>query len=114
MSWFGYEGGNGYFLAKAAGWAATNGLRLELAAQQTQVTGVHIGVVDTDMSAAWPGAKLDPVDVVNIALDGAEAGAAEVLADDWSRTVKSYLQLDPAEAYRRIAAYLAVMAAPAD
>ena len=25
MSWFGYDGGNGYFLAKAAGWAATDG-----------------------------------------------------------------------------------------
>ena len=73
MSWFGYDGGNGYFLAKAAGWAATNGLRLELAEQKTQVTGVHIGVIDTDMSASWPGAKLDPIDVVNIALDGVEA-----------------------------------------
>jgi NAD(P)-dependent dehydrogenase (short-subunit alcohol dehydrogenase family) len=112
MSWFGYDGGNGYFLAKAAGWAATNGLRLELAEQKTQVTGVHIGVIDTDMSASWPGAKLDPIDVVNIALDGVEAGAAEVLADDWSRTVKAYLQLDPAEAYQRIGADLATMATP--
>lgn len=112
MSWFGYDGGNGYFLAKAAGWAATNGLRLELAEQKTQVTGVHIGVIDTDMSASWPGAKLDPIDVVNIALDGVEAGAAEVLADDWSRRVKAYLQLDPAEAYQRIGADLAAMATP--
>ena len=113
MSWFGYDGGNGYFLAKAAGWAATNGLRLELAKQETQVTAVHIGVIDTDMAASWPGAKLDPIDVANIALDGVEAGAAEVLADDWSRTVKAYLQLDPVEAYQRISADLAAMATPA-
>jgi NAD(P)-dependent dehydrogenase (short-subunit alcohol dehydrogenase family) len=112
MSWFGYDGGNGYFLAKAAGWAATNGLRLELAKQKTQVTGVHIGVIDADLSASWPGAKLDPIDVANIALDGVEAGAAEVLADDRSRTVKAYLRLDPAEAYQRISTDLAAMATP--
>jgi NAD(P)-dependent dehydrogenase (short-subunit alcohol dehydrogenase family) len=110
MSWFGIDGLNGYYIAKAAEWALTNGLRLELACQGTQVTGVHIGVIDTDMSADWPGDKLAPLDVADIALDGIQAGAAEILADDWSRTIKAYLADDPATAYPRIAAALATMA----
>lgn len=109
MSWFAVEGGNGYHIAKAAAWALTNGLRLELASQDTQVTSLHAGVIDTDMSDWWPGDKLAPLDVADIALDGITAGAAEILADDWSRTVKDWLTEDPAITYPRIHAALAAM-----
>ena len=113
MSWFGFDGSNGYFIAKAAAWAATNGLRLELAGQGTQVTGLHAGLIDTDMTDGWPGAKLAPSDAADIALDGVEKGAAEVLADEWSRTMKVYLTLDPADRDQRIAADLAAVLATA-
>ena len=113
MSWFGYDGGNGYYVAKAAAWAATNGLRGELAGQGTQVTALHVGLIDTDLSAGVPGAKLLPASVADIALNGLERGDVEVLADLWSRTVKGYLALDPAEASQRIGADLALVLSPA-
>lgn len=107
MSWFGSPGANGYHVAKAAAWAMTNGVRLELAGQGTLVTGLHLGLADTDMSARIPGDKLPPTAVADLALNGIEEDAVEVLADDWSRMIKSSLAEDPAAVYRRIQAALA-------
>ncbi|SEE67593.1 SDR family oxidoreductase [Jiangella alba] len=95
QSWFAYPGTNGYHVAKAAQWALTNGVRLELAAQGTQVTALHLGAVDTDFSAGYDGPKGDPADAVRAGLDGLAAGAAEVLADSWSAHVKRSLADDP-------------------
>lgn len=100
MSWFGHTAGNGYHVSKAAAWAATNGVRLELAGQGTLVTALHLGLADTDMGRAIPGERMQPVDVVDQALDGIEAGRLEVLADDWSRHVKASLAADPGEFYQ--------------
>lgn len=50
LSWLG--GGGAYGASKAAAWSVTNSLRAELAAQGTQVVGVHAGFIDTDMVAA--------------------------------------------------------------
>ena len=97
MSWFGLKGANSYHLTKGAAWAMTNGVRLELADQGTLVTAVHLGLADTDMAAAWDVPKLAPSDLVDAALDGVEGDSAEVLADDWSRGVKSRLPLAPEE-----------------
>jgi NAD(P)-dependent dehydrogenase (short-subunit alcohol dehydrogenase family) len=106
ISWFAAEGANGYHIAKAAEWALTNGLRLELADQGTQVAGLHLGLADTDMAAGLSGDKIAPVALADIALDGIEAGAAEILADDWSRFIKVSLAEDPAVFYPRLAAAL--------
>lgn len=38
----------------------TNSLRLELAAQRTQVVGVHLGFADTEMVAQLPVDKIAP------------------------------------------------------
>jgi NAD(P)-dependent dehydrogenase (short-subunit alcohol dehydrogenase family) len=97
MSWFGVNGANAYHLTKAAAWAMTNGVRLELAEQGTLVTAVHLGLADTDMSAGWTVAKLAPSDLADAVLDGVEAGSAEVLADQWSRDIKARLPLAPEE-----------------
>jgi len=99
MSWFAYPGDNAYHVAKAAAWALTNGVRLELAAQRTLVVGLHLGLADTDMSAAIEGDKADPAAVAKAALDGVEAGAWEVLVDDWSRSIKASLAEDPRDFY---------------
>jgi NAD(P)-dependent dehydrogenase (short-subunit alcohol dehydrogenase family) len=85
-----------YGVSKSAVWALTNGLRLELAPQGTQVTGLHVGFVDTDLTRGLDVPKALPADVVRAALDGLEAGDAEVLADDVSRAVKQGLSTDPA------------------
>ncbi|MDQ8046244.1 MAG: SDR family oxidoreductase [Patulibacter sp.] len=104
MSWFNFEGGTAYGVSKAAAWNLTNGIRLELAAQGTQVTGLLVGLVDTDMAAGFDGMpKADPVDVVGQALDGIADGALEVLADAGTRDLKAALALDPAAIYPELA-----------
>ncbi|WP_440710719.1 SDR family oxidoreductase [Herbiconiux sp. YIM B11900] len=99
LSWFSTLGANGYSVAKAAEWAMTNGVRLELAGQGTLVQGVHLGAADTDMMAGYDGPMIAPRAVAAAALDGVEARAIEVLADDWARLVKASLANDPAEFY---------------
>jgi len=99
LSWFSYDGVNAYAAAKAAEWSLTNGVRLELAAQGTQVTGVHVGAVDTDLMAGYDGPMVDPAEVARAALDGLEAGALEVVVDEWSAMMKSTLAGDPAAFY---------------
>jgi NAD(P)-dependent dehydrogenase (short-subunit alcohol dehydrogenase family) len=103
ISWLAYDGVGAYGVAKAAEWSLTNNIRLELAAQDTTVVGLHMGAVDTDMMAGWEVPKIDPRDVVRAALDGVEAGRLEVLVDDAATYAKSILALDPAEAYPQLA-----------
>lgn len=107
ISWLGFDGAGGYHAAKAAEWALTNNVRIELAKQRTLVTGLHLGAADTDMMAGYDGPKSAPEDIVAAALDGIEAHRPEVLADDWSRQVKAWLSEDPSVIYREAAAALA-------
>jgi NAD(P)-dependent dehydrogenase (short-subunit alcohol dehydrogenase family) len=93
LSWI--SAGDGYSASKAAAWSATNALRSALAPAGTTVTGLHVGFMDTDMVAHVDAPKISPSEVAAIALDGVEAGLAEVLADDVSRSVKSALAGDP-------------------
>ncbi|KRA38920.1 MULTISPECIES: SDR family oxidoreductase [unclassified Nocardioides] len=89
LSWIGI--GDGYSATKAALWSATNTQRLQLAANGTLVTALHLGYTDTPMTAGLDVEKNDPADVVAQAYDGLLAGAHEVLADDVSRQVKHAL-----------------------
>ncbi|BDZ52199.1 short-chain dehydrogenase [Frondihabitans sucicola] len=97
LSWFSTPGANAYSAAKAAEWSLTNGIRLELAARGTLVTGVHLGAADTDIMAGYDGPMVDPRDVAGIALDGLENGLSEVLVDQWSTDVKAALAVAPAD-----------------
>jgi NAD(P)-dependent dehydrogenase (short-subunit alcohol dehydrogenase family) len=89
LSWL--AGGGAYGASKAAAWSVTNSLRLELARQHTQVVGVHAGFIDTEMVSAIELPKAKPADVAARIVDGLEAGAAEVLADDATAAVKAAL-----------------------
>ena len=89
VSWIGV--GGSYGVSKAALWSATDSMRMELAPRGVQVLGVYVGYVDTDMTAQVEAAKSDAADVVRQVLDGLEAGDAEVLADDLSRSVRAHL-----------------------
>ncbi|KGH46595.1 short-chain dehydrogenase [Modestobacter caceresii] len=102
LSWFSTAGANAYSAAKAAEWSLTNGVRIELTEQGTSVTGVVLGAADTDMMAGYTGPMSDPADVVRAALDGVQAGAWEVLVDDWSRGVKASLAADPRDFYSQL------------
>jgi NAD(P)-dependent dehydrogenase (short-subunit alcohol dehydrogenase family) len=91
LSWVTSPEFGSYSAAKSAGWAMTNALRLELAAQQTQVSALHVGYVDTDMASHIDAPKSDPADVAGIALDGLEAGDLEIIADELSKQVRAGL-----------------------
>ncbi|WP_127507095.1 SDR family oxidoreductase [Actinoplanes solisilvae] len=99
LSWIGFQGSGGYAASKSAEWSLTNSVRLELAGQGTQVTGLHLGAADTDMTAGYDVPKADPAVIVKAGLDGLEAGDWEVLADEWSRVAKAGLTADPRAYY---------------
>jgi len=101
LSWLARPGV--YPSTKAALWSVTNTLRLELAAQKTQVVGAHLGYADTPMTAGLDVAKADPRDIVAAIYDGLEAGDHEVLADDISRQVKQGLSQPLAALYPQLA-----------
>lgn len=84
-----------YGATKSAAWALTNALRHELRVQGTQVLALHMGFVDTDLTAGIEAPKSSPADIVRRALDALEAGAEEVLADDFTRQVKQGLSAEP-------------------
>jgi NAD(P)-dependent dehydrogenase (short-subunit alcohol dehydrogenase family) len=80
-----------YSASKSAAWSVTNALRHELASQQTQVLGLHMAYVDTDLTRGFDVPKTSPEDIVQRALDGLEAGADEVLADALTQQVHQAL-----------------------
>ena len=84
-----------YASTKSAAWSLTNGLRHELREQGTQVLGMHMGFVDTDLTRDVDLAKVAPEAVVREAFDALERGAEEVLADDITRKVKPGLSAQP-------------------
>lgn len=103
LSWFTTPGSAVYSAAKSAEWSLTNATRLALHDQGTLVTGLHVGYMDTDMTAGIDAPKSDPAKIARIALDGVEAGLYEVLADDTSRQVKAGLAADPSALYAELA-----------
>jgi len=80
-----------YAASKSAAWSLTNALRQELAAQKTQVLGLHMAYVDTDLTRGFDVPKSSAEDIVRSALDGLEAGEVEVLADALTQQVKKGL-----------------------
>lgn len=85
----------GYAATKAAAWSVTNGVRDALRAQGTQVLGVHVGLIDTDLTRGFDAPKLPAPTVVERTFAALEAGASEVLVDDTSREVKHGLSAEP-------------------
>ena len=91
LSWTALPTTGAYSAAKAAELSLTNSLRIALSEQKTLVTALHVGYMDTDMAAHVDGPKSDPGVIANLALDGVEAGAPEIVADEVSRTVRAAL-----------------------
>jgi NAD(P)-dependent dehydrogenase (short-subunit alcohol dehydrogenase family) len=85
-----------YAVSKSALWSLSNGLRNDLRAQGTQVTTLHMGFVDTDLTQGIEMPKSTPEAIVEQALAALEAGASEVLADEMTRQVKRGLGAEPA------------------
>jgi NAD(P)-dependent dehydrogenase (short-subunit alcohol dehydrogenase family) len=83
-----------YSASKAAAWSYSNAARTQLATQGTEVVGVHVGYVDTDLTAGLEGDKIAAPLVAASALDALAAGAPEALVDEFSRTIKAGLADD--------------------
>jgi NAD(P)-dependent dehydrogenase (short-subunit alcohol dehydrogenase family) len=94
VSWFTNPVNGTYGASKAAEWALTNGIRIELARHGTLVVGVHASFIDTDMAAGLDSPKISPASVVQQVLDAVEAGQIEVLADERTRQIKASLPRD--------------------
>ncbi len=101
LSWITLPGSGAYSAAKAAEWSLTNALRLELPG--TQVTGLHVGYMDTDMASHVDGPKSDPAKIAALALDALESGAPEIVADEISQTVRANLSAPLATMYPDVA-----------
>jgi NAD(P)-dependent dehydrogenase (short-subunit alcohol dehydrogenase family) len=94
LSWFASPVLSTYSASKAAAWLYSNAARIELKQQGTEVLGVHVGYVDTDLIAAVDAEKLEPRVVPVAAFDALEAGEPEVAVDQMSREIKAGLSDD--------------------
>jgi NAD(P)-dependent dehydrogenase (short-subunit alcohol dehydrogenase family) len=83
-----------YGASKSAAWALTNGLRIELAGQGTQVVGLHAGFIDTDLTRGIDAPKASPEEIARTTLEALERGEGQVLADEISRRVHRGLSAD--------------------
>ncbi|BBX05989.1 short-chain dehydrogenase [Mycolicibacterium aichiense] len=86
-AWLTVAGNTAYAAAKSAEWGLTNGVRVELASQGTQVVGLMPGLIGTETlfdfarsaGIEFPdGSVTDPAALVELALDGLEAGDIEI------------------------------------
>lgn len=95
VSWYVDPALGTYSVSKAAEWAMTNAIRIELRAQGTLVVGVHAGFIDTDLTAGVDLPKARPEDVAAVTLEALRAGGEQVLADTTSQEVRAALDADP-------------------
>ena len=91
LSWVSFPRSGAYCAAKSAEWSMTNALRVQLAEQNVRVAGLHVGYMDTDMTAAITAPKSNPADIAKIAIDGVEQDLFEIVADDVSREMQTAL-----------------------
>jgi NAD(P)-dependent dehydrogenase (short-subunit alcohol dehydrogenase family) len=91
LSWFASQTSGAYSSAKGAEWQLTNALRLELAPKNILVSGLHVGYMDTDMTATVTAPKSNPADIAKLTIDGIANGDLEIIADQTSRTVQAGL-----------------------
>jgi NAD(P)-dependent dehydrogenase (short-subunit alcohol dehydrogenase family) len=92
LSWVHPAASGAYTAAKTAEWALTDSIRAELTPKGIAVSALHVGYMDTDMAAHVPAdQKTDPAIVAELALDGVTQGQAEIIADEFTRMVKSGL-----------------------
>lgn len=80
-----------YSASKSAAWSITNTQRIALKPYGVQVSGLHMGFVDTDLTAGIEDEKSSPADIVKIALDELEAGTEEIIADEMTKMIKASL-----------------------
>jgi NAD(P)-dependent dehydrogenase (short-subunit alcohol dehydrogenase family) len=93
-----------YSASKAAIHSLTQGARMLLGAQGTQVTGVYPGPVDTDMARGIEMDKATPQTVANAILDGVEEGREDIFPDPFAEQFGQQYQSSPKDSEQSIAA----------
>ncbi|MGG1553358.1 SDR family oxidoreductase [Paenibacillus ferrarius] len=91
LSWLTLTGAGAYSAAKSAEWSLTNAFRLHLQPKNIHVSGLHVGYMDTDMTANIQAPKSNPAEVAKLAIDGIESNSYEILADELSRNMQQNL-----------------------
>ncbi|MBM0225278.1 MULTISPECIES: SDR family oxidoreductase [Micromonospora] len=102
LSWVSFPQTGAYSAAKSAEWSMTNGLRVQLADRGVRVAGLHVGYMDTDMTANVSAPKSDPAEIARLAVDGIEADRYEIVADETSRRVLAGLSGGVAAIYPQL------------
>jgi NAD(P)-dependent dehydrogenase (short-subunit alcohol dehydrogenase family) len=98
VSWYVYPFNSTYSATKHAALAVTEGLRIQLRAQGTQVIGVYAGFIDTEMgNALSTGAKTPPHQVAEKTMEGIRTGLDHVLSDEASERLWKATRVDPAK-----------------
>lgn len=99
VSWFTFPLSGTQCASKAAELSLTNGIRIELRAQKTQVVGVFAGFIDTDMAHGIAAPKSAPLDIARRVLEGIERGEEEIFADERSAAVRDAISQSPMAIY---------------
>jgi NAD(P)-dependent dehydrogenase (short-subunit alcohol dehydrogenase family) len=81
LSWFALPTAVTYSASKAAAMLLTDGIRMELRSQGTQVVGVYTGFMNTDLFARVNAPKVSPEVVAANTIQGILTDQEEILAD---------------------------------
>ncbi|MDX1977593.1 MAG: SDR family oxidoreductase [Pseudanabaenaceae cyanobacterium bins.68] len=95
-----------YSASKAAAISMTQGIRAELAAQNTLVVGVMPGTVNTDLAKDWPDPKVEPEEVVRMSLQAVIDGTEDVYPGEQAQQIVAQLQTDPKGVEKYLATFL--------
>ena len=95
-----------YCASKAAALRLTEGVRAELAAQNTTVIAVMPGAVDTQMTKDFPPPKMPPKEVAQAVIEAVEAGTEEIYPGDMASGLSQGLANDPKAVEKELAAFL--------
>lgn len=96
VAWFVNPFNATYCASKHAALAVTDGARIQLKAQGTQVVAVYAGFIDTEMASFSTAAKTPPSQVADRTLDGIRRGLDHVHADQRAEDVWRATRTDPA------------------
>ena len=97
VAWFVNPFNGTYCVSKHAALAVTDGARIQLKAQGTQVVAVYAGFIDTEMASFSTGPnKTPPSQVAERTLDGIRRGLDHVHADKRAEDVWQATRTDPA------------------
>ena len=102
VSWFVFPFNATYCASKHAALALTEGVRMQLKAQGTQVVAVYAGFIDTDMAAGFDREKTAPRQVAERTLAGIREGQNDVHADERSEAIWQAVKTDPAELHNQM------------